>query len=74
MSAEHTSVVGFLYDTVWDQPTMVFESAEEANEFIERLVGLAISYRVRLVMPPRRCKQPMQTIITLLDTADGVRH
>ena len=61
-------------DTYKELPAKIFTSSLEAMAFTALLARLEISYTVEIYMPRKRLNQPMQTIVTLLDTSDGVRH
>jgi hypothetical protein len=61
-------------DVYQEYPARIFDTVTEAQVFTAMLARLEISHRVILDTPPKRLKLPMQTIVILLDTFDGIRH
>ena len=61
-------------DVYQEFPARIFDTVAEAQVFTAMLARLEISHRVILDTPPKRLKLPMQTIVILLDTFDGIRH
>jgi len=51
-----------------------FTSVREAEQFTHTLTELRISFMVRLVMPRKRLKLPLETTVILLEGLDGVHH
>lgn len=57
-----------------DCPAKIFTSAAKATAFTSQLMELQISFMTRIVMPPKRLGLPMQTIVVLLGTEEGIKH
>lgn len=58
-------------DVYYDFPARFFSTTMEAQEFTALLARLEISYRVLLHSPPKRLDLPMQTVVVLLEVANG---
>ncbi len=61
-------------DTYQEYPARVFDTTAEAMAFTAMLARLEISYRVKLHIPAKRLNLPMQTVVILLEVANGARH